>query len=173
MSFLSMTQPVAPVLTAFPIAANSPPGWIILKLPENVLFNLNTSGSWVPVGAMGPVELELDCAAAVIVQDLVYISGVTGVAEKACAAPGVLMTSPALGVVVEKVSATKCYVVCDGLVDIFLGLTPGDRFFTGLVPGVMTNTIPTKGVFGMYQEIGEASPDGQLVTDFRGEIHYF
>lgn len=90
------------------------------------------------------------CASSVAVHELVYVSGPGQVSE---AEADNIAKSPAVGMVVEKRSATICVVQFSGEVDGFVGLTTGNRLFLSETLGQFTTTPPVT-VGSIVQNIG-------------------
>lgn len=101
---------------------------------------------------------DVACDAGVAIGNLIYIDTATQVAELACAGQAALETPPAEGIVLSKDSATVCNYVSEGeLVNILTLLTPGAFYYTGIVPGIPTVTVPTwAGGFAYQQVVGQA-----------------
>lgn len=77
---------------------------------------------------------------AVVVGDLVYITGAFAADEADASAPA---TTPAIGVVVAKPLATTATLRYFGEAGVFAGLTPGASYFLDTTPGGITTVAPS------------------------------
>ena len=97
-----------------------------------------------------PQRFRADCLLSDVVGNAVYITGpvVAGVYQVSTADPQDAAKMPAVGVIVEKVSDTECFVQSVGeLTDVYAGLTPGRQVFVE-VGGTVGQTYPTAMVGG-------------------------
>ena len=90
----------------------------------------------MPVAAIRPVPLveTANCLAGDAAGNLVYITGVPvgGLLQYAKADPNIGGKHPAVAVILEKITATECVVLCRGRSgDIYAGLTPGAQYWLG------------------------------------------
>lgn len=112
---------------------------------------------------------EADCLAGDVVGALVYITGIAvlGIAQVTTADPRALGKYPAVGMIAEKSTATRCLVQTFGESPIvFVGLTPGRVYFldtTGLVTA--TPPAPLPGGRCAIQAIGSAIDSGRLLVN--------
>jgi hypothetical protein len=111
----------------------------------------------VRVAEAGMIVDTVACNADVAVGDAVALEG--EIAVKALATS--LSTMPAVGIVVEKPSATTCKINTEGFQD-FSGLVAGDTYYVSeTTAGAITNTPPSTP--GSYQQtIGVAHTPTKL-----------
>lgn len=107
---------------------------------------------------------EADCLAGVVVGDFVRVAAsLSGVPQVAKVDITVRGQYPALGVIVEKSSSTKCLVVASGEI-ITSGLTPGATYWVGLDSRLSaTPPVPTIGGIAACQVVGHALTPTQIV----------
>jgi hypothetical protein len=93
----------------------------------------------------------------------VYVTGVSmGSPDVTTVNPSNPATMPAVGIIVEKYSATDCLVQVFGLITGIFGLVPGQRYFVG--PGG-TVTTPAPVPPATLQVIGLSIGPNQLLID--------
>jgi hypothetical protein len=87
-----------------------------------------------------------DCPAGIVVKNVVYISAdeVGGVYQVDLVNINSSTTYPALGVVIRKLTTTRCVVQVGGeLVGIYSGLTPGRQLFVD-ASSELTHVVPSR-----------------------------
>lgn len=109
---------------------------------------------------------EADCLATDAVGDSVSVSGaaVGGIMQVTKTDPKVNgLTAPAIGILVAKITATRCVVKTYGLLDVLQVLTPGKAVYVG-ADSLPTSVVPTPDVGSRIacQVIGVAVDAGRL-----------
>lgn len=114
-----------------------------------------------------PLRFDAGCPAYVAIDDLVYVTGpsIAGLVQVDRVDITNSATMPAIGIVTEKVTTTRCKVVVVGEVNPSITLTPGKRYFASST-GAITVTVPTPsgpGAQAMVQAIGYAIDTDRLM----------
>lgn len=113
----------------------------------------------ISASEISEVSFLADCPSALAVEDIVYITGpeILGVAQVDIVDVTDISTAPAIGIIIEKISATRCKVVTVGEITTATVLTPGKRYFVGAA-GTLSSTIPSPGVgaIAVAQAVGYA-----------------
>lgn len=113
-------------------------------------------------GALSGLIVEFDCDVGVQALDAVYIDANTGVLQKALADD--ISTARVAGLVLEKVSATRCRFVQTGPLSGYTNLVPEDVYYlSSISPGVITNVIPTAP--DIFVPVGQALTNTILLVD--------
>ena len=104
------------------------------------------SGTTTVSGTTLPLSFTADCPTSVAVDDLVYVTGpeVGGFYQVDTVDITDRSKMPAIGIVTEKTTATRCEVVTLGEIELGLSLTPGSRYFVG-TNGQPSSTMPPRG----------------------------
>lgn len=109
------------------------------------------------LGAAGPAALYVNatCLAGDLVGNCVYFSApsVNGVYTATTVDATQFAHMPAAGVLISKAGDTSCIVQLFGTTNIYVGLTPGKRYFVGATG---TPALPTSVAPGYWQAIGLA-----------------
>lgn len=125
---------------------------------------INELTALIPGGGFERVADIFACPAGVAVGDVVYFSA-PGTVDKASAASGGGQTPAAVGVVIAKPTAVSAQVLSAGSADVYVGLTPGARYFVSPVtPGALTITPPV-GAGEVLQLIGRAATATKLLVN--------
>ena len=95
-----------------------------------------------PDGTASRVELVFDCDISTVVGDIVYQD--TVVQTKVITNTNNTQVQPSLGVVIRKLSDTRCVVLTLGIKDGYSGLQIGSKAFLG-TDGTITTTKPATG----------------------------
>lgn len=115
---------------------------------------------------VGEISFSADCPSALSVEDIVYITGpeVSGIAQVDIVDITNVNTMPAIGIITEKTSSTRCKVVLVGEITTTSTLTPGKRYFVGAT-GTLSSTIPAPGVgaIAFAQPVGYALAVNRLI----------
>ena len=127
--------------------------------PPGTIFSIE-GGAWVPFSGGGPpppattayVEESFTCDPSVAVRDVVYVNTL-GVIDRASAAT--LGATAAVGVVSAKPAGNIATVRYTGALSGFAGLTPGQVYYLGVIPGALLST-PTDAPGYVVQKIGVA-----------------
>lgn len=101
--------------------------------------------SFIPQPATGSatrVELEFDCEGTTVVDDIVYIDPTTD--TKVLTNTNNTTAQASIGVVIRKITATRCVVLTLGIHGGYTGLTIGSKAFLG-ADGSVTQTKPPAG----------------------------
>lgn len=111
-------------------------------------------------------QFDIGCDVTVAVGDVVRWQS-PGIVEKAQALTG---AGSAVGICVAKSAPALCTVMTDGLTAIYVGLTPGARYFlSDVTPGLLVTPAPSAGG-SFVQEVGEALSATQLIVDVDSTI---
>ena len=110
---------------------------------------------------------QASCTASESIGDLVYLSG-SGAVTKADATT--VATAPAIGIIVNKPSATVCDVrVGTAIISGFSGLVAGQKQFLSTTAGGMTSTAPST-LGNVVQEIGRAITATQILMQIDADF---
>jgi len=130
--------------------------WTVLYVPDLV----GDRGPYTP-GNLSDIRVKLSrnvresgpytCDTGVAVGEFVYFSGANTIDESENTNP---LTVPAIGVVVNKPTATSCFLAHEGEVDGFTGLTSGAIYYLAATGGVSTTAPTTLG--NVVQRVGIA-----------------
>jgi len=132
-----------------------PPGFP----PPNTIFSIE-GGAWVPFSGGGPpppavtayVEESFTCTLPTAIGDVVYVNPL-GIIDQASAST--LGTTAAVGVVSAKPAGNIATVRYTGALSVFGGLTPGQVYYLGVIPGSLIS-IPADLPGYVVQKIGVA-----------------
>ena len=111
-------------------------------------------------GGGATTQRQYSCPSSVAVGDAVRVTGSDAVDKTDASGP---TTTPGVGFVVSKPSATAAVVQHAGPADVLAGLTPGGRYFLAATPGQIT-TIPPSGPGQVVQYVGVAVTATVLVV---------
>jgi hypothetical protein len=106
---------------------------------------------------------DANCPSTVSVGDLIYATGplVGGLPQVDRVDPTQLIKMPALGIVVDKGSATECSFITCGMVQVLSSLVPNARYYVG-ADGRPTTSVPNPRPL-FFQVIGVALDEGTLL----------
>lgn len=115
-----------------------------------------------------------DCLVSDVVGMFVYITGpaVLGIPQVTCADISTIGKYPAVGVITEKTTVTRCFVQVLGELEVIPSdLDPGKAYFVG-TNGHMTNVPPVPVISGKVaiQTIGVAIDTGKLLLNVHPAI---
>lgn len=114
---------------------------------------------------------EADCLAGDAIGNFVYVTGpeVSGLPQVSTVDVTDASKVPAVGVIVEKSTATRCVVQVIGETSIFTTV-PGDRYFIS-TSGTATNVPPTPSGSDLYQQlVGVGLESSRLLLSFNGQF---
>lgn len=124
---------------------------------------INELTALIPGGGYERVADIFACPVGVAVGDVVYFSA-SNTVNKASAASGGGQTPAAVGVVIAKPTAVTAQVLSAGSADVYVGLTPGSRYFVSpTTPGGLTTTPPSA-AGEVLQQIGRAATTTKLLV---------
>lgn len=92
-----------------------------------------------PIPGIETQESLYNCTAGEVFGNAVYLFGSDAVRNADCGPAAALM--PAIGIIAAKPTAITCFVLTDGDLDGFVGLTPGADYYVGAA-GAITTVAP-------------------------------
>lgn len=115
-----------------------------------------------------------DCLSSDVIGMFVYITGpaVSSIPQVTCADIATTGKYPAVGVIVEKTTTTRCFVQVLGELEVISPvLDPGKTYFVG-ADGHMTSMAPSPPLLGKVaiQAIGVATDTGRLLLNVHPAI---
>jgi len=112
------------------------------------------------------LQFDADCPAATLVEDLVFVTGpaIGNIIQVDTVDITVVSTMPAIGIVVKKITSTRCRVRTSGEFTISLTLVPGKTYYVGAT-GQPSLVIPalSPGEVKVFQPIGYAIDTNSLL----------
>lgn len=127
-----------------------------------------------PLSSSGDQLLEAFCFASDVVGRAVYIMG-NKVGDKYQVTTvdiDNIITVPAIGIILEKLTSTTCIVQTGGIIrDIYTGLTPQKPLFIG-TDGMLTHTVASYPLTGRraHQMMGQALATTELFLHVKSPI---